>query len=264
MVTIIPTKAPSALERSTLSLDRLRNPKQDNIKCEVLQPHHARQIAQLHIEGINRGFISSLGIDFVTALYEAIAEDNSCFGLINSENDEVLGFVAFTTNIRRLYKSIIRKKGLRFAFMLATKMLSFKRIKRVLETLLYPNKVNDEKMDLPDAELLSIVISPKARRAYQATKLIEKGFDYCYNQAINAVKVMVAADNVAANKLYQRCGFVFATQIDSHGVPSNVYTAQTNSFNYSAERVPSSFWDVRLDQEPVLGSLEGTTQRMTA
>lgn len=40
-----------------------------------LQHQHTDQIAELHIEGISTGFISSLGIDFVTALYRAIAKD---------------------------------------------------------------------------------------------------------------------------------------------------------------------------------------------
>ena len=35
------------------------------------------EVAMLHIRGIDQGFISSLGIDFVTALYEAIAKSNN-------------------------------------------------------------------------------------------------------------------------------------------------------------------------------------------
>jgi hypothetical protein len=35
---------------------------------------HSSKIARLHISGNSTGFISSLGLDFVTALYEAIAE----------------------------------------------------------------------------------------------------------------------------------------------------------------------------------------------
>lgn len=36
----------------------------------LLNKSFAGQVAQLHIDGINTGFISSLGIDFATALYE--------------------------------------------------------------------------------------------------------------------------------------------------------------------------------------------------
>jgi len=39
----------------------------------------APAVAALHIEGIGTGFISSLGIDFVTALYEAIAKSKLNF-----------------------------------------------------------------------------------------------------------------------------------------------------------------------------------------
>ena len=93
-----------------------------------IKPEHARDIASLHIQNIRTGFISSLGIDFVTALYEAIGESNSSFGFVAKENDSVLGFVAFTTNLNKLYKSVILRNGLRFAFLLADKMFSLKRI----------------------------------------------------------------------------------------------------------------------------------------
>lgn len=228
---ISPTKAPNLFDKKVFgksSCEAIESTEKNKLRYDILRAKHARQIAELHIEGINRGFISSLGIDFVTALYEAIAEDESCFGIV-SENEEILGFVAFTKDINKLYKSIIRKKGLRFAFLLAKKMLSFKRIKKVFETLFYPSKVKDEDMNLPDAELLSIVVAPKARQMKQATQLVKKGLDYCHNHGINRVRVMVVADNEAANRLYQKCGFELAKQIDSHGIPSNIYTAETSS-----------------------------------
>ena len=120
MVTISPTKVPSFLDETVFGKSPRECTDNNDFRFDVLRAKHARQIAKLHIEGINRGFISSLGIDFVTALYEAIAENESCFGIV-SESEEVLGFVAFTKDINELYKSIIRKKGLRFAFLLATK-----------------------------------------------------------------------------------------------------------------------------------------------
>ena len=66
------------------------------------------QTAKLHMQGISAGLISSLGIGFVTALYEAIAEDENSFGFIAIEDDEVLGFVAFTNNLWRFYKRFIQ------------------------------------------------------------------------------------------------------------------------------------------------------------
>ena len=194
----------------------------------ILKPldvNDANQVANLHIAGISAGFISSLGIKFVTALYEAIADNKYSFGFVVVDNKVVLGFVAFTTNIASLYKSIILKNGLRFGFLLAGKLVSFKRIKKVFETIIYPSRI--EKLVLPKAELLSIAISDAARGRGLATQLTQRGFAECSKRGIEDVKVLVASMNSPANKLYLKCGFTLAGQIDNHGVVSNIYTAQT-------------------------------------
>jgi len=190
-----------------------------------LESRHADQVARLHIQGINTGFISSLGIGFVTALYEAIVEDDNSFGFVAEENDKVLGFVAFTTNINKLYKSVILKKGWRFALLLAGKMFSLKRIKKVFETLFYPSRT--KKMNLPSAELLSIVVADERQGKGLGLQLLQKGLAGCAKRGIDKVKVLVGADNKPANELYQKCGFELVGQIDSHGVISNVYVAKT-------------------------------------
>ncbi len=193
----------------------------------LLNKSHSNQTAQLHISGISTGFISSLGISFVMALYEAIAKNKSSFGFVAEENDKVLGFVAFTTNINKLYKSVILKKGWRFALLLAGKMFSLKRIKKVFETLFYPSRI--KKMNLPTAELLSIVIAPEGQGRGLATQLVMKGFAECARRGISKVKVLVGAHNEPANKLYLKCGFELVEQINNHGVISNIYIAQANS-----------------------------------
>jgi len=184
-------------------------------------------VAVLHTEGIKAGFISSLGIDFVTALYQAIADSKSSFGFVAEEEERVLGFVAFTTNINKLYKSVIAKSGPKFAFLLAGKMFSIKRIKKVLETLFYPNRI--KKMGLPSAELLSIVVVPEERGRGLAAQLLQKGSQECVNRQIDKVKVLVGAGNKPANKLYLKCGFELVGQIKNHGIMSNLYIAQTGA-----------------------------------
>ncbi|HPS55305.1 MAG TPA: hypothetical protein PLP05_06890, partial [Sedimentisphaerales bacterium] len=62
-----------------------------------LQKHYATQVAMLHVQGISTGFISSLGMGFVTVLYEAIAEDENSFGFVVGEDGEGLGVIAFLT-----------------------------------------------------------------------------------------------------------------------------------------------------------------------
>ena len=189
-----------------------------------LQKQYASQTANLHISGIPTGFISSFGIGFVTALYEAIAEDENSFGFVAVEDDKALGFVAFSTNLSKLYKHVALKKGFKFGLLLAKKMVSIQNIKKIWANIFYPKKM--KQMNLPDAELLSIVVSPEGRGKGIAKQLIKKGFTECANRGIGKIKVLVAAENKPANKLYQKCGFELHSRIFSHAAQSNIYVAR--------------------------------------
>ena len=195
------------------------------MKFGKLESSYVEQIAELHIEGLKTGFISSLGIDFVKTLYESIAQGRTSFCFVAKENERAVGFVAFTTNLNKLYKSVILKKGIRFAFLLAGKMFSLRRIKKVLETLFYPSRI--KKMNLPSAELLSIVVAPESQGKGLGRQLLQKGLAECAKRGIDKVKVLVGADNQPANKLYLRCGFELVRQINNHGIMSNIYVVKT-------------------------------------
>ena len=203
------------------------NESKSQVEFKDLQPSHAEQIAKLHIESISTGFISSLGIDFVVSLYEAIAQSKSSFGFVAEKDGKVLGFVAFTTSLNKLYKSVILKRGPLFALLLAGKMFSLERVKRVFETLFYPGRTR--KMNLPPAELLSIAVARQERGKGLASQLIEKGFQRCRKKGIDKVKVLIGADNRLGNKLYIKFGFELVGQIVNHGVLSNIYVAQIDS-----------------------------------
>ena len=202
------------------------NKTQSQIEFHDLQAEYAQQVAALHILCISTGFISSMGIDFVTYLYEAIVQSKSSFGVVAVRNEKVLGFATFTTNINTLYKSIVWRKGLKFALLLAGHICSLKRIKRMFETLFYPRRIKNK--DLPSAELLSIAIAPEEQRKGLAGQLIEMGFRDYRKAGVDKVKVLIGVDNKAGNKLYLKSGFELAGQIINHGLPSNVYVAQIN------------------------------------
>jgi len=199
-------------------------PEKTDMKIVPLNAERARDIAALHIACIQTGFISSLGTHFVTALYEAIAQSDSAFGFMAVEDSDVTGFAAFTTNVSQLYRSVIKRKGWRLALLLAAKMFSLSRVKKVFETLAYPMRTR--RKVVPAAELLSIAVVPRWRRTGLGTRLVRRGLANCEQVGVDAVKVLVAADNQPANSLYSKCGFALVDQINSHGIPSNIYQAQ--------------------------------------
>ena len=201
----------------------------NEIEIRDLQAADARDVASLHITGISGGFISSLGIDFVTALYEAMAKSSHSFGYVVKEGDEIIGFSSFTTDLGKLYKSVLRKNFFRFFFLLAGKIFSVRTIKKIFETLFYPSRIKKE-MDLPSAEFLSMVIAEKGRGKGLATKFVKKGFRECAQRGHKEIKIMAAVQIVPINKLYSKLGFTIVSQIENHGVVSNVYVVDTNHF----------------------------------
>lgn len=199
------------------------------LRITKLLPEHAPQVAQLHTIGINAGFITSLGIDFVTSLYEAMAKSKFFFGFVAEKDNKVLGFAAFTTGLSVLYKSVIISNGLKFAFILAWRMFSLNIIKKMWETLRYPGRI--KKMNLPSAEFLSIVVAEQGRGRGLAKKLMRTGFDECAKRGIDKVKILAAVNYEAINKMYEKCGFRLVGQIENHGILSNIYVAEVKRQN---------------------------------
>lgn len=197
----------------------------ENIKIIPLKPEHAEAVARLHQQGIPSGFLSSLGSSFLSELYTSISKSSEGFGFVACENSVIVGFVVFTKNLGQLYKSVLRGHGIKLIGILLPRFFSAKIIKKIIQNIIYPGKA--EKLNLPQAELLSIAVSNDCRGKGLAGQLIKYGFEECRRRGIPQVKVLVAQANQTANRLYQKHGFVLITQVDSHGCTSNIYVAQT-------------------------------------
>ncbi len=197
----------------------------NDIEIVKLSSEDASAVAALHISGIKTGFISSLGTEFVTALYEAIAECESGFGYVAKKDGHVLGYSCFTTDLSSLYKTVILSNGFKLVFRLARKMFSLKTIKKIFETLFYPSRIS--KLNLPSAEFLSMVIAEKGRGQGLASKLMQMGFDECSRRGFEKIKIFAAVDIKPINKMYKKYGFELVEQMDNHGIVSNIYVADT-------------------------------------
>lgn len=184
----------------------------------------AEAVATLHIEGINTGFISSLGHAFVTALYQRIAVDSHAFGLVAEVGGQVVGFVAFTTDVSALYKSVLHKGGLRFVGLLLGKLFLWQCCKRMMETLLYPRRQDIQ--NLPRAELLAIAVLENQRRQGLGQQLLRRGLDVCREHGLDSLKVCVGGQRRAAQTLYENLGFQHICDIEHHQRLSHVYVKE--------------------------------------
>lgn len=69
-------------------------------------PGHARQVAEIHIEGQPGTFLTRLGPDFLTQLYRAMASSEWAFGSVIVDGEQVVGVGVVALNTARLFRDI--------------------------------------------------------------------------------------------------------------------------------------------------------------
>jgi ribosomal protein S18 acetylase RimI-like enzyme len=184
-----------------------------------MQKEHVIAVARLHIDGIDKGFISSLGEDFVKYLYESIVWLPQSFGFVAVEKGRIVGFVSCVEDLRIVYKYVLKHHVFSLFWKMLPKLLKWRNIKNVFETLFYPSKQDN---NLPVAEMLSLVVSKEFRGKGIGRKLLEQALLEYLKRGFVVVKVM-AGEELKANKLYERIGFQLVGQYTHHGHLTNFY-----------------------------------------
>ncbi|MFP4106087.1 MAG: GNAT family N-acetyltransferase [Phycisphaerae bacterium] len=184
----------------------------------------ASEVAELHRQGIDTGFLSSLGKRFLVQLYKAIPSSPSGFGHVYRETGQpVRGFIACSSSTGSLYREALLRRGLLMALPLARHLVRPSVVKRMLHTLRYPKQT----AELPSAEILSIAVSAEARGLGVGKKLMAAALETFRTRGIEQVRVAVWAGNDRANQFYRSCGFTLSLQTEHHGLPMNIYTIDT-------------------------------------
>lgn len=191
------------------------------VTIRAMRPADADAVARLHVEQISTGFLSSLGPKVLTAIYSALPRTRAGFGFVAERDGDAIGFIACATNLRQLYAGILWRRLLPLAWRLAGKLFRLGVIRKMLQTFLYPGKI--ERMDLPRAEVLSVVTAPAARGLGVASRLMNEAFAEFRRRGCRDVKVLVGAQLAPANAYYLKNGFRLAGSICHHGRQENIY-----------------------------------------
>lgn len=183
-----------------------------------------QQVALLHINGLDQGFLATLGENFLALLYRSIDEctESVLFVEPEDETEGVQGFVTGSTGMRPIYRQML-KHPLSLLTALVPSLFSIARIKRILEISRY-GKGSEQSAELPSYELLSIVVSGASRGTGCAERLFMKLASYCKSNGISAFKIVVGDGLAPAHKFYRRMGAIENGRIEVHeGQGSVIY-----------------------------------------
>ncbi len=179
-------------------------------------------IAGLHKEVISEGFLSTLGDSFLVTLYKTLASSSVAFILVAEDGKEVVGFIAGSLATGKVYKDFMRRAGLKSLFVMLPKLLSPARVKRILETLLYPKKQRDS--ELPDPEILNFCVKGDRQGAGVGGMLFRALCEEMKSRQVEKIRIVTGGNQVSAQAFYEAKGAVLAKEIEVHsGDKSLVY-----------------------------------------
>ncbi len=171
-----------------------------------------QQVAGLHYQGIDQGFLSSLGPEFLTLLYETIDKSPDAVLITEQHDGRVIGFVSGASRLWPIYKGMVVRLP-RLVIALAPVLLSPLKLWRLLELLRHSvagakSEKNRSGVAIPDFELLSIAVAPEARRNGVAKRLYDALVVYVGSQRKHGFKIVVGETLIGAHKFYLRMGAV--------------------------------------------------------
>ena len=181
-----------------------------------------RRVASLHCEHINQGFLATLGIPFLTLLYEAIDKDSESILLVERVDMRVVGFVTGTCGLARIYLQLLLKP-LRLIYSLRSCLLSLSKMYKILE-ILFRSKYRDFSFTLPKQELLSIVVDPAYQGGGHAENLFEGLCSHFKTGGATSFSIVVGSNLDRAHAFYTKMGSVPVKEIQVHrGANSVIY-----------------------------------------
>jgi len=186
-----------------------------------------QQIARLHMDGIDRGFLRQLGPRFLTLMYEAIDRCPDSVLITEEQGAVVVGFIAGAASMKPIYKHLLMRP-LRLLMALFPSLFIPSRLKRIWEILRYSKHEYSESVRaLPAFELLSIVVTPSQRGTGCGERLFRALERYWQHHGTTAFKIVVGDGLQPAHRFYQRMGAVAAGRTEVHqGEGSVVYVHQ--------------------------------------
>lgn len=165
------------------------------------------EIVEIHLLSFQGFFLTFLGRGFLKNLYEHFLYHNNSGIIVAIENEKIIGFLAFSSDISNFYKTLLKKRFFELGWysFLAT-LRNPKVMFRLLRAFTYSKKSERKEKYM---ELSSIGVLPNQERKNIGSKLIDKLKEIFESSGCKYIKLETdAIDNEKANNFYIKNGFI--------------------------------------------------------
>lgn len=188
-----------------------------------LKKEDCREAAEIRFEAQEWGFLSSMGIAFLTELLKGTCESKWGFGIACVDsNERIVGFVYATTDLQKYYRDVFLRRGIVLAFWAFLRLLRQpKLIWGLLQYLSYPGRVHyDHHIK---AEWLTMVVRTECRNRGIGKRLTLSLIDEFKRRGVKQFKSTVPSNNKISCQIHDRFGFRLLGTFELYGERINVY-----------------------------------------
>lgn len=165
-------------------------------------------IVSIHLSAFPGFFLTFLGKGFLKYLYRGFIEHNESGIIVAKEDTQLLGFLAYSSNISNFYSYLLKQYFFIFAWYgFLGAIRSPKSVFRIVRALRYP-KIKKKNEDF--IEISSIAVDPSVQAKGVGSSLINALWS-SISQTTTIEGVCLETDaenNDVVNNFYQRNGFV--------------------------------------------------------
>ena len=112
------------------------------MEYKLMEPHHAHQAAEIHIEGQPGTLLTNLGKPFLTTLYAEVCHSEWGFGVVALDGEVVTGVGILSTSTSRLFRDLKRHRALKLLLTIIPRVLTHPRLLvDVYQSWRYPAKM---------------------------------------------------------------------------------------------------------------------------
>ena len=186
---------------------------------------HARQVAEIHVEGQAETFLTRLGLDFLTALYTAMVDSPWAFGCVVMDKETVAGVGIVALDTDQVFRDVKRHHWHRLLWPVMRQLIRHPSLTgQIVQSLRYPARLAAPP---GEAEILFIGL----RRAYMrrgiGPRLLIHILDEAHRRGCPSATAIVDRRNRPIRWMVATLPGVYVDhQIELHGRTMLVYRAQ--------------------------------------
>lgn len=195
------------------------------MEYRILGSHDSRlvrQVVDIHYDSLSHeSFMTTFGKKFLRRLYEVIlsTQTGSTVLALDSQTD-VIGFILYTTDTGRVFKSVLRRPHLFVGYIIVHLLRRPQTVYRLVQTLSYVTRHPSS----TKAELLAMSVRSESRSGGIGKRLIDNLDTQFIKAGVSEYKVTVLDRMADSNRFYVRSGMILNGSFDMYGKKWNLYT----------------------------------------